>query len=254
MNITYCNLIDGEAMLVPLSRPQGSRVYGLEFMCNGNARMLAVNHVLKDHNAFYTFITNAASTYLFVGRKNSENTYEKGQYLWKDLLSSQQLKWMEDTEVVILGVMIVIPSKSNPDAFHFIEYIDTFVRGHNIAKRMIREYEEKGLCLIPRDISCNVSYWTKFFQENPDWFYARYKNLYYREVLKDDLDTLLSWSRYEYTLPEEDSSDEDSDWFYTGDKNLYYRGVLKDDLDTLLSWSRYEDTLSDEDSSYEDSE
>ena len=213
MNNPYY-IIDVEAMFVPLSRPQGSRVYNTyETGTIYNGRMLAVNHVLKDHKEFYTFISNAASTYLFIGTQNSENRVREGEYRWKDLLNSQQLKWMDETGVVVLGAMIVTPSKSNPEAYHLIEFIDTFVRGHNVAKRMIREYEKmnEAIVLIPRDISCNVGYWSKFFQYSGEWFAYGQPDTYYREVLKDDLDTLSSWMTYEDTLSDDETSDEDSD-------------------------------------------
>ena len=213
MNNPYY-IIDVEAMLVPLSRPQGSRVYNTyESGSIYNGRMLAVNHVLKDHKEFYTFISNAASTYLFIGTQNSENRVREGEYRWKDLLTSQQLKWMDETEVVVLGAMIVTPSKSKPEAYHFIEFIDTFVRGHNVAKRMIREYEKMNeeIVLIPRDISCYVGYWSKFFRQHIEWFCSADDELYYREVLKDDLDSLSSWTTYEDTLSNDETSDEDSE-------------------------------------------
>ena len=211
-------IIDEEALLEPLSKPQGSRVYNTSVPQSiANARVLAMTHVLKDHEEFYSFITNAASTFLFIGKKNSEDVVREGEYRWKDLLNSQQLKWMDDTGVVILGAMIVTPSVSNPKLFHFIEYIDTFVRGHNVAKRMISEYEKinDGLCLIPRDITCNVGYWTKFFEENVEWFCYADPRLYYRNVLKDDLDSLSGWHSYEQTLSfknesfESDTTDEE---------------------------------------------
>jgi len=196
-------IIDEEALLEPLSKPQGSRVYNTSVPQSiANARVLAMTHVLKDHEEFYSFITNAASTFLFIGKKNSEDVVREGEYRWKDLLNTQQLKWMDETGVVILGAMIVTPSVSNPKLFHFIEYIDTFVRGHNVAKRMISEYEKinDGLCLIPRDITCNVGYWTKFFQKNVEWFCYNDPRVYYRNVLKDDLDSLSGWYSYEQTL------------------------------------------------------
>jgi hypothetical protein len=168
-----------------------------------------MTHALKDHEEFYSFITNAASTFLFIGKKNSEDVVREGEYRWKDLLNTQQLKWMDDTGVVILGAMIVTPSVSNPKLFHFIEYIDTFVRGHDVAKRMISEYQKinDGLCLIPRDITCNVGYWTKFFEKNVEWFCYADPRLYYRNVLKDDLDSLSGWYSYEQSLSFENESE-----------------------------------------------
>ena len=204
-------IIDEEALLEPLSKPQGSRVYNTSVPQSiANARVLAMTHVLKDHEEFYSFITNAASTFLFIGKKNSEDVVREGEYRWKDLLNTQQLKWMDDTGVVILGAMIVTPSVSNPKLFHFIEYIDTFVRGHNVAKRMISEYEtiNDGLCLIPRDITCNVGYWTKFFEKNVEWFCYADPETYYRDVLKDDLDSLSGWHSYEQSLSFENESEE----------------------------------------------
>ena len=91
-------IIDEEALLEPLSKPQGSRVYNTSVLGSiSNARVLAMTHVLKDHEEFYSFITNAASTFLFIGKKNSEDVVREGEYRWKDLLNTQQLKWMDET-------------------------------------------------------------------------------------------------------------------------------------------------------------
>jgi hypothetical protein len=213
MNNRYY-LIDEEAILVPLSKPQGSRVYNTSVPSSiANARVLAMTHVLKDHVEFYSFITNAASTYLFIGKKNSEDVVREGEYLWKDLLTNQQMEWMDKTGVVILGAMIVTPTQSNPKSLHFIEYIDTFVRGHNVARRMIQEYEKtrKNLRLIPRDISCNITYWTKFFEIKTYWFDEEDEKNYYRDVLKDDLHTLSSWESHEVTLYNNNDNEEDSE-------------------------------------------
>ena len=51
--------------------------------------------------------------------------------------------------------------------------------------------------LIPRDISVNVKYWKKFFEQNNEWFCSQDKRLYYRDVLEKDLSTLTSWMSYE---------------------------------------------------------
>lgn len=102
------------------------------------------------------------------------NEYSK----WENIMNEKQYGLFRNNLRYVLGYMYI--TNTNDEPIHYIEFIDTRLRGYNLARYMIDQYEkyyvdnsdEKllGGIVIPREIvRGSVGYWKNYFSL---WFYV----------------------------------------------------------------------------------
>jgi hypothetical protein len=105
-------------------------------------------------------------TYVLVADMNQEKDCNEK---WKDFMGEKQYKLLESNQQYVIGYMLVDDTHGE-DKHHYIDDIDTRLRGHNIADLMIRKYVNEIMdnsnvftnYLYPKEILYSArGYWKK---------------------------------------------------------------------------------------------
>ncbi len=128
------------------------------------------NTEIYHDNSIIEFITNTILThpnagslfrklskiFVLIAMKYSECYLKKNEKSWKDVMSLEQYGKLNTNNSYIIGYILI-------DDDNFIDFIDTRIRGHNIAKYMMSRYYEKfSIILQPKEIiKSAVKYWLK---------------------------------------------------------------------------------------------
>eukprot|EP01084_Bolivina_argentea_P147859 258647_1 len=83
-------------------------------------------------------------------------------------MNDEQKQLSQSLPYYILGYMVINKNNLNTDTVHFIDFINTRIRGHNFAKQMIKSYErlQKHIYVLPEEIKYgSVGFWAKFFRQ-----------------------------------------------------------------------------------------
>ena len=120
-----------------------------------------IDKILMPHPNCNTLLPKLSSIYVLIATK----IYKKDK---EDILNVEQYDFLEKNGYLVLGYMLVSNEEynttpSNEEHLCYIDYIDTVVRGNNIAEYMRQLYMIRYECLlIPREIiDSNVKYWAK---------------------------------------------------------------------------------------------
>lgn len=144
----------------------------LEFI--NNCLSKTAGHILPEYSYLHILVAHGPS----------ERRSMPSNKCWKGILTSDDCGALERNGGFVLGFMLLSPNSQN--GVHFIECIDTRVRGLNVARSMILKYENEvavtekipqrfGViqvlpkCVLPKDIaSSSAIYWKKYFQRRYD--------------------------------------------------------------------------------------
>ncbi len=103
-----------------------------------------------------------SNIYVLMARASSERFLRDEETSFKSILNVDQYQYLQEHGSFILGYMLTSKSK-NLDNTHFIEMVDTTVRGYNLTEFMIKKYEsylDWEISLLPREfIEESVAYW-----------------------------------------------------------------------------------------------
>lgn len=120
------------------------------------------NYIYKHPNK-RLLLANISNFYMLIAAKHSENFLKVGEKTWHDILSQEQCDFLDNHQHYILGYIWI--SNSLSKVYHYIEFIDTRLRGYNLAAHMISKYEKYNeVALIPKEIiHTSAEYWKKYF-------------------------------------------------------------------------------------------
>jgi hypothetical protein len=129
-----------------------------------------IQSYISKHPNNNLLLKNLSNLYVLYGMLNSDNCVKLNEKKWKDILNDEQYKIIEKNNYYILGFIWIDEKKSKNNKVHYIEFIDTRVKGYNLAKLMIDKYE-KNYKYINEDISClpyeiiesSAKYWKEYF-------------------------------------------------------------------------------------------
>lgn len=103
---------------------------------------------------------------------------------WCSILNKEQNAFLEEHRAYIIAWMLMTPE--HPIDIHFIEFVDTRVKGYNLTDCMIKKFENelaiildesnktgctqiKPKCVFPKEILKTSSrFWQKYFQKRYD--------------------------------------------------------------------------------------
>ena len=128
-------------------------------------------------------LVHLSHIHILVGTKNDETFLRPGEKTWSDLLDDNEelKKTMDELGCVILGYVLTSDDR-------YVERIDTFLRGFDIASFMIDKLNEaRGTEFIPSEITeSSAGYWRQYYDlwsnEEIDNFIKEYK------INKKDID------------------------------------------------------------------
>ena len=133
------------------------------------------------------FFPEYSYLYVLVAHGPSNNDVQVGQKRWSEILDKEQNEFLEKHRAYIIGWMLMTPE--HPVDIHFIEYVDTRVKGYNITDCLIKKFEnelatlnnfdEKNMlqscfkikpkCIFPKDvIRTSAGFWKKYFVKRFD--------------------------------------------------------------------------------------
>lgn len=137
--------------------------------------------------------------YILVGKKSEERMCTPQEKKWNDILSPALIQEMEQHEMCTLGMVLV----TNQDNVFYIEWIESFLKGYNVAATMMSMLERECEACIPRDISGeSFQYWQKYFS-----FYANLAALQsHFRVNGVDLERLIGYENINFEEQENSSS------------------------------------------------
>ena len=134
---------------------------------------------------------------------NTQKENEENEKFYKRLLKSEYYEYV-DTEDNNLIFGYIAVQKTNK-GYHFIECINTALRGYNICERIIEMYQNKfNTTLIPYEIQKDSSlYWLRYFYKNSNRLNT-FEILAYsiNKKFNIDVDNDLRWNdlKTEYNL------------------------------------------------------
>ena len=126
-----------------------------------------IENYIRDHTEERSLLYNLSNLYVMVASAATKDVLRTGELQWEDVMSSKEFAYLSENRFMIVGV-IHISSTIYPDV-DLIEWIDTRIRGLNIAKHMIRRYETSftDKILLPREIIPSAAnYWQKELDVN----------------------------------------------------------------------------------------
>ena len=117
--------------------------------------------IFKHINSKY-LLCNLSDMWVLMANKYSDNTAKDDEKKWKDLLSEEQYKHLVDDGYYVLGYMLV---KKDEDGFEYIDRIETFLRGFNLASRMMADWSSiHDKVIHPLEIiDESAGYWKKYY-------------------------------------------------------------------------------------------
>ena len=125
-----------------------------------------VDNVIYKHPNWNTLLPELSNIYVLVAIKDAEQCLREGEKSWEDIMG-EKYEFLEKNGKYIIG-WIYINSKEEEN-IHYIDFIDSTIKGHNIAKIMIDKYEKEGVQLFPEEIiSSSAKYWSKMIIRNVD--------------------------------------------------------------------------------------
>lgn len=121
-----------------------------------------INGYFNDR-VFRFHLKDISDVYFLIGFRESEHLCKEGELKFKDILNPSQYSIYSKYGKVILGVMHVRKSEIKED-IHYIEWIDSFVNGHGIARFMRDKYSRyhDDCSLVPREfVESSIEYWIR---------------------------------------------------------------------------------------------
>lgn len=151
------------------------------------------NTVLKHVNSSW-LIRRFSDIYVLIASKSSDDLSKEDEKNWVDILSSEQAELINKNHYFVLGFILINDTYSNNNV-HFIDLIDSRVKGYNIAKLMLEKYEReycKSECsLLPLEIIENSKYyWYKYFKH--DMMLDNSKDLY-DFISNNNIPEVIDW-------------------------------------------------------------
>lgn len=109
-----------------------------------------------------------SNLYVLIGRKSSDNIVMESEKKWVEIMPPDEYQYMEKNKRYILGYILIRGESKGNKKNHYIDLIDTRLKGHNLAHHMIEQYERSmlnnnGLLLPYEIIESSKNYWKNYF-------------------------------------------------------------------------------------------
>lgn len=120
-----------------------------------------INNYVKGHTEENSLLVNLSNLYVMIASYGSERYVKSNEFRWKDAMDNVEYCLLSKHKYMIVGVMNI--SSSSYSDVELIEWIDTRVRGKNIAYYMMDKYmNDTDKYLVPREIVPSAKgYWDK---------------------------------------------------------------------------------------------
>ena len=141
------------------------------------------------------FLRDFSNLYVLIGCNSDDTLCEKHEKKWSDVLSANEYQKMLNNTQYILGFILIDDSnKDEINRVHYIEYIDTCLKGYNIADLMISKYQNMfDVTLEPKEIiNSAVLFWKKRFQCDDHKLYEDDIDYYINEYNLDK--NIINWT------------------------------------------------------------
>jgi hypothetical protein len=111
-------------------------------------------------------ITQFSEIHILYIRDSSKRLLEPGEIWWDKILSEEMYSKLNQNKGLVIGFMVV--KKGKKKTYDLIDYIDTRMKGYNLAEMMIERYESMHRKkLFPEYITESASdYWKKHLKKN----------------------------------------------------------------------------------------
>lgn len=112
-------------------------------------------------------IANISNMYILCGLKSSDKSTDNDEKQWKDILSEEQYKTMQQNGAYVLGFISLY--ENDYETMHednkYITYMDTRLKGYDLGKYMMLKCEEQyDINLHPKTVmESNANYWKKYY-------------------------------------------------------------------------------------------
>jgi hypothetical protein len=172
----------------------------------GEGSIEFVNNVVLKHPNKCIMLQNLSNIYVLVALQDFPS----------ELLNhKQKKKWEDNNYRIVIGYIWIDEKHSeykninNDDgniSKHYIDFIDTRIRGLNLASYMMKQYENiHNCCIFPKEIITTAkNYWKKYFKKE----YDLYTTEDYHRVVRDLnlYDNFIKWEELYYLLKIEEES------------------------------------------------
>lgn len=127
-----------------------------------------LNRYINNHVNKSCLLFRLSNIYVLIGMKSSDKIVKKDEKKWIEIMEEDEYKYLNKNKYYVLGYILIRGKSKGNSNNHYIDMIDTRLRGHNIAKHMISEYEKYILnnesILLPYEIiPSSADYWKKYF-------------------------------------------------------------------------------------------
>ena len=187
-----------------------------------------IDYIYTQPNSI-TLLTQFSELYVLVADMEEE-MYSRRK--WRDFMNEEQHKILEANTQYVLGYMLVNDNHGK-DEHHYIDFINTRLKGCNIADFMIRKYVDERMVnggitanyLYPQEIIMSAAgYWKKQLE----WVFCceNYSHDIIDKIkIQQNIKMELKWDELLELLCAEDtenyeSSDSDSNINYDSDSNI----------------------------------
>lgn len=170
-----------------------------------------ISNVINKHPNKDILLPNLSNILVIIANKYSEDYLRNSELSWDYILNKEQYDFLSKNKKYIIGWMYIDPSKNYKSNVHYIDFIDTIVRGYNLAKKMINKYEKNNnVKLYPQEIiPSSAKYWIKHINIDCDekitseniYKYIKANNLDPQRIVWDSLIGLS------YNIDDSDNTD-----------------------------------------------
>ena len=128
------------------------------------------------------FFPEYSYIYVLVAHGPSDLTVPPSEKRWSDILDEEANTFLKKHHAYVIAWMLMSPT--HPVETHFIEYVESRVRGYNLADCMIKKFENevavieeknnnhvgcvqiRAKCVLPKQVTLQSSvYWCKYFRK-----------------------------------------------------------------------------------------
>lgn len=152
-----------------------------------------LNECIYKHPNSSLLLRNMSDIYVLLALKGSDNyvNEDKGEKKWIEIMNNDQYELLTKNGYYVLGY-ILIGDIDNANDVHYIDIIDTRLRGHNLAEYMIDQYMKNISFVVPQKIiQSSAKYWKQIF--NNVYFVQTRKDM--NEFIEDNNinENLIDW-------------------------------------------------------------
>lgn len=143
---------------------------------------------LAHHRFAERLLCSLSNMYVLVGMRRSERLTKPGEKKWADLVKRNGLRYLDDTGVLPLAVIVI---RDEAETHVGIQWVESFLSGFNLGMHMIRCIERRlRKPCVPLTVEYSFGYWVKYFEQHLHCQSSRDINQLYNAELQTPLASL----------------------------------------------------------------